>query len=73
MTASVDNMRDPRIYNVIGSSKNTCKMIDSSRHLSDHAAYQLDKAGLENSTHSLVLTSASGCRASENFDISSIN
>ena len=43
MTASVDNMRDPRIYNVIGSSKNTCKMIDSSRHLSDHADYQLDE------------------------------
>ena len=30
-------------------------------------------AGLENSTRPLVFTSASGCRASENFDISSIN
>ena len=28
-------------------------------------------AGLENSTCPLVFTSASGCRASENFDISS--
>ena len=28
---------------------------------------------LENSTHPLVFTSASGCRASENFDISSVN
>ena len=27
--------------------------------------------GLENSTRPLVFTSASGCRASENFDISS--
>ena len=31
------------------------------------------KAGLENSTRPLVFTSASGCRASENFDISSEN
>ena len=31
------------------------------------------KAGLENSTRLLVFTSASGCRASENFDISSEN
>ena len=30
-------------------------------------------AGLENSTRPLVFTSASGCRASENFDISSEN
>ena len=30
-------------------------------------------AGLENSTHPLVFTSASGCRASENFIISSEN
>ena len=29
--------------------------------------------GLENSTRLLVFTSASGCRASENFDISSEN
>ena len=29
--------------------------------------------GLENSTHLLVFTDASGCRASENFDISSEN
>ena len=29
--------------------------------------------GLENSTRPLVLMSASGCRASENFDISSEN
>ena len=29
--------------------------------------------GLENSTRPLVFTSASGCRASENFDISSEN
>ena len=28
-------------------------------------------AGLENCTRPLVFTSASGCRASENFDISS--
>ena len=31
------------------------------------------KTGLENNTRSLVFTSASGCRASENFDISSEN
>ena len=30
-------------------------------------------AGLENSTCPLVFTSASGCRASENFDISCEN
>ena len=30
-------------------------------------------AGLENSTRPLVFTSASGCRASENFDFSSEN
>ena len=30
-------------------------------------------AGLENSTRLLVFTSASGCRASENFDTSSEN
>ena len=30
-------------------------------------------SGLENSTRPLVFTSASGCRASENFDISSEN
>ena len=30
-----------------------------------------EKPGLENSTRPLVFTSASGCRASENFDISS--
>ena len=30
-------------------------------------------SGLENSTRPLVFTSASGCKASENFDISSIN
>ena len=30
-------------------------------------------AGLENSTRPLVFTSASGCRASENFDISGGN
>ena len=30
-------------------------------------------AGLKNSTRPLRLTSVSGCRASENFDISSIN
>ena len=29
--------------------------------------------GLENSTRLLIFTSASGCRASENFDISSEN
>ena len=29
--------------------------------------------GLENSTRPLVFTSASGCRASENYDISSEN
>ena len=29
--------------------------------------------GLENSTRLFVFTSASGCRASENFDISSEN
>ena len=29
--------------------------------------------GLENSTRPLVFTSSSGCRASENFDISSEN
>ena len=32
-----------------------------------------DRAGLENITRPLVFTSASGCRASENFDISSEN
>ena len=32
-----------------------------------------DFAGLENSTRPLVFTSATGCRASENFDISSEN
>ena len=31
---------------------------------------QLCFTGLENSTRPLVFTSASGCRASENFDIS---
>ena len=31
------------------------------------------RSGLENSTRPLVFTSASGCRASENFDISSEN
>ena len=31
------------------------------------------KAGLENSTRPLVFTSASGCRASENYDIISEN
>ena len=31
------------------------------------------KCGLENSTRPLVFTSASGCMASENFDISSEN
>ena len=31
------------------------------------------KTGLENNTRSLVFTSASGCRASENSDISSEN
>ena len=30
-------------------------------------------SGLENSTRSLVFTSASGCRASKNFDISNEN
>ena len=30
-------------------------------------------AGLKNSTCLLVFTSAIGCRASENFDISSLN
>ena len=33
----------------------------------------LGRPGLENSTRPLVFTSASGCRASENFDISSEN
>ena len=33
----------------------------------------VDCAGLENSTRPLVFTSASGCRASANFDISSEN
>ena len=33
----------------------------------------VNSAGLENSTRTLVFTSASGCRASENFDISSEN
>ena len=33
----------------------------------------LSMAGLENSTRPLVFTSASGCRAGENFDISSEN
>ena len=32
-----------------------------------------DPSGLENSTRPLVFTSASSCRASENFDISSEN
>ena len=31
------------------------------------------KCGLENSTRPLVFTSASGCKASKNFDISSKN
>ena len=31
------------------------------------------RSGLENSTRALVFTSGSGCRASENFDISSEN
>ena len=35
--------------------------------------FNLTYTGLENSTRPLVFTSASGCRASENFDISSIN
>ena len=30
-------------------------------------------SGLENNTHLLVFSSASGCRASENFDISGEN
>ena len=34
---------------------------------------QLNITGLENSTRPLVFTSASGCRASENFDISGEN
>ena len=33
----------------------------------------ISQAGLENSTRTLVFTSASGCRANENFDISSEN
>ena len=33
----------------------------------------LAPSGLENSTRPLVFTSASGCRAGENFDISSAN
>ena len=38
----------------------------------DPSIYIIDHpAGLENSTRPLVFTSASGCRASENFDISS--
>ena len=32
-----------------------------------------EESGLENSTRRLIFTSASGCRASENFDISSEN
>ena len=35
--------------------------------------YQTAPSGLENSTRPLIFTSASGCRASENFDISSEN
>ena len=35
--------------------------------------YQGSKIAPENSTRPLVFTSASGCRASENFDISSEN
>ena len=37
----------------------------------DHPAMTI--AGLENSTRPLIFTSASGCRASENFDISREN
>ena len=35
--------------------------------------YELPQSGLENSARPLVFTSASGCRASEIFDVSSIN
>ena len=39
----------------------------------DKVKYYYHTAGLKNSTRPLVFMSASGCRASENFDISSEN
>ena len=38
-----------------------------------NTAIHIPSPGLENSTHPLIFTSASGCRASENFHISSTN
>ena len=38
IAAPLDN-----VYNLIGSLKITCKMIDSSYQLSDHDVYQLDQ------------------------------
>ena len=38
-----------------------------------NSCFITSRLGLENSTHTLVFMSASGCRANENFDISSEN
>ena len=43
------------------------------KHISFSSTHRHSIAGLENCTRPLVFTSASGCRAIENFDISSKN
>ena len=51
----------------------SCLLITSANSLDPDQAQQYVGPGLEKSTSPLVFTSASGCRASENFDISSEN
>ena len=57
------------------ASSNFSPNIHDTYHLTDHLLTYFASlySGLENSTRPLVFTSASGCKASENFDISSEN
>ena len=46
---------------------------DEENQMKNEGARVVTTSGLENSTRPLVFTSASGCRASEYFDISAEN
>ena len=49
------------------------KVMDLGSSKTEKIVLNKQATGLENSTRPLVFTSASGCRASANFDISSEN
>ena len=66
-----DKMRG--LWSILSLSRNEFNKFNNTKARMLDTIYHMKKSGLENSTRPLVFTSASGCRASENFDISSEN